>query len=361
MKRFLLLSLTLISSLSFAQVDGAKARQLLMRGMGKKPLVNIRAIISQRQDYNSSVMQQIKVEMSKDGKMHQLVLAPISRQGLETVDDLEFVRSYSPDDRLLIVQPSIKREGNDVQFRMSLVDKNYKLSVDRREKIAGRNAVIVEAVPKNRELDTRCYAIDEKTGFVLRLETCRPGRQPMLHFETKIVSYPDEMPADAFKIDSRWTMTKTYEEREILTRGDSLPDLSFQPVIPKRLPMGFAIQEMEADIESKLPSLAIRMTDGLAKATVYQWPTKGVKRLPAPAGTLVRDSGNIRLLISGDVPDEVKQRLIDSFLEKLGERSKIDSRGIMAWALELQNGLIALPMDMEGDLQVLIEIRPVSA
>lgn len=361
MKRILLLSLALCACIASAQTDANRARALLARGMGKKPLCNIRAIMLQRLDYNSNVMQQIKVDMSKEGKTHQLVLAPISRQGLEIVDDLKFTRSYSPDDRLLVIQPSQKRDNGDVQFRMGLVDKNYKLNIDRREKVAGHMAVVIEAVPRNPELETRCYAIDEKTGFVLRLETCRGKSEPMLHFEAKAVEYPSDIDDDTFKIESKWTMTRSYDEREIFDRGDDLPELNFKPVIPKRLPFGFVIQEMETDTQSSLPSLAVRMTDGLAMATVYQWPTRGRKKLPAPAGTLVRDAGNIRLLISGDIPDAVKQRLIDSFAEKMGDRTSIDPAAIMSWVSELGEDLIALPFDKDLEVNVLyIELSPAS-
>jgi hypothetical protein len=353
--------MALAAALASAQVNSEKARSLLARGMAKKPVVNIRAIICQRADYNSSVMQQVKVEMSRDGKIHQLVLAPISRQGLESVDDLHYVRSYSPDDRLLIVQPSLKQDPKDIAFQMNLVDRNYSVNIARRETIAGRPAVVVEATPKNKGLETRCYAIDEKTGFVLRLETCRPGKAPMLHFETKMVEYPSQIDGDCFKIDSKWTQTRTYDEREIVERGEKVPDLPFTPVLPQKLPLGFAIQEMEADNASSLPSLAVRLTDGLAKATVYQWPTKGVKRLPAPGGTLVRDAGAIRLLISGDVPDSVKKQLIEAFVNKLSKATDLSAESFMSWVSELQESLLALPLDRDLNINVMyIEVEPTS-
>src|SRR5579862_5187118 len=63
------------------------ARQYIFLSMSRLPMTNVRVVISQRLFYTSNVFQQIKVEMNRDGKLHQVVLAPLSLQGMEAVDD----------------------------------------------------------------------------------------------------------------------------------------------------------------------------------------------------------------------------------------------------------------------------------
>src|SRR4051812_1759617 len=73
----------------------ARARQLLQRAISRQPIFNVRAIIIQRLDYSNPLMQSIKVEMSTDRKVHQIVLAPLRIAGQELVDDGVSTKTYS--------------------------------------------------------------------------------------------------------------------------------------------------------------------------------------------------------------------------------------------------------------------------
>jgi negative regulator of sigma E activity len=333
--------------------DGKLAKSLVRKTMSRQPSVNTRAIIMQRTDSRSGVMQQIKVEISKSGNLHQIVIAPTSSQGIELVDDGKTTRIFTPDDRKIIVQPSGCQDAQDIDFRMRLVDRNYNLKVLRRERVAGRDAIVVEASPRNSELETRCYSIDRETGFLLRLETCQQGRSPVLLFETKMVEFPSEFSDATFRLMPAGVVTQHYRPTSVAPESWNklTSELGFRPVVPTSLPLGFSIQQLQCENDSAVPAVAIRVTDGLARATVYQWQRRGKSRGKIPEGTIARSAGTLTIMIAGDLPREVKERIIDSFVSSSrGERALGIPISAASWALELgcQINVFSLDKDCEG-------------
>jgi hypothetical protein len=334
-----------------AKVDeAAQAKRLLQSSMARQPICNIRVIFQQRLYYNSSVFQQVKMEMAKDGKVHHIVLSPLSLQGMEDVDDGVHLRTYLPDEKCVIEQPSAQRETDDISFRMGLVKQNYSLRIDRKEKIAGREAIVVRAVPTNSNLETRCYSIDAKTGFLLRLETCREGMPAMLHLETKMVEFPTEFSSNTFKLDASFVKTEHFRRKGVPPSAayKLASDLGFQPIVPAKLPYGFEAQELQASNDSRAPALIVRMTDGLAKVTVYEWRRVGATRPAAPVGMRAAYPRNLTVLISGDVPDEVKDRILQAF-EATEQAERVFSLPMiaMSWTQELGCNIDVFPLDSE--------------
>jgi outer membrane lipoprotein-sorting protein len=321
------------------QAESNKGRRLLELSMSRQPRFNVRAVLVQRLDLAGG-LRTVKVEMSRDGKIHQIVVAPLSSQGIEFVDDGSHTKTYFPDDKCVIVQPSPSQESNDVATRMKLVDRNYSVRLTRREQIAGCNAAVVEATPRNRVLETRCYAIDEEKGFLLRLDTCREGGQTTTQFETKMIEFPERFTEATFRLDNPMgVIYKTYSDRCVSPESaDELRDeLRFRPVVPQNLPYGFVVQELQASTDPK-PALAVRITDGLAKATVMEWRAEGATHSRPPAGTKVDHAGKITLLISGDLPDQVKEEILLHFVRAAkSDREATDRLGSLAWCEELDD------------------------
>lgn len=317
--------------------DLSRARRLLQLGMGSRPMVNVRAIIFQRIDANSSVMQQIQVEMSTRGKIHQIVLAPMSYLGYDLVDDGITNRTYSPDDKTLVVQPSSQQDSEELRFRMKLVDQNYRLAVLGKDTIAGRSAMVIEAAPKNSVLETRCYSVDEKNGLLLRLETCRGSGKKTVQFETKMVEFPEDFSEDTFKLDPPMGVSVKKFARKCVTpeaAAELTNELGFRPVVPSSLPYGFEIQQLQSSMNSGVPALSVRITDGLAKATVFQWRHSG-PGAPPPAGTAAASTGRLTLLISGDLPEPAKQAILQSFVKAARTEALEVVVGEVSWAQEL--------------------------
>src|SRR5688500_13007817 len=85
------------------QSDSERARQLLLKTLERTYPNNVIALITQRSPENHGNIQRIQVQISKDGKMRQTVIYPLSMQGVETIDDGKNIATFFPDEKLVIV------------------------------------------------------------------------------------------------------------------------------------------------------------------------------------------------------------------------------------------------------------------
>jgi hypothetical protein len=108
------------------------------------------------------------------------------------------------------------------------------------------------------------------------------------------------------------------------------------------------VQELQASTDPSSRALAVRVTDGLAKATVMQWRRQGPGDNHAPDGTRVAVAGGLMILISGDVPDDVKEQLLRAFVRAAKvDRSEI-GEGSWARDQEPEGGLEMLSLDRDS-------------
>ncbi|HWA84340.1 MAG TPA: hypothetical protein VG820_12930, partial [Fimbriimonadaceae bacterium] len=199
-------------------------------------------------------------------------------------------------------------------------------------------------------LETRCYAIDENTGFLLRLETCKEGSAPVLHFETKMVQFPDKFAKGTFEMNPAFVRTDHYDRKCVSPQSASelVDALGFRPVVPSKLPYGFAVQELQAATDSTPIALAVRITDGLAKATIIEWEGGRRNQASPPQGTLVANSGRLTLLISGDMPDDVKDRILRAFVQGHHQRELWKLPDVtLSWVQELRSNVEAFSINRE--------------
>jgi hypothetical protein len=81
------------------------------------------------------------------------------------------------------------------------------------------------------------------------------------------------------------------------------------------LPFGFALQDAQINDSGNYRSIAVRITDGLVKGTVYQYSTTTAKNLKAMPGTTIGDAAGIRFFIAADIPEEARERILEAFIE----------------------------------------------
>ena len=323
-KDTLALSLLALCAFSFAagngggkgQSESERARKLLLKTLERGRPQNVVAIILQRSPGWSDVMQRIQVQISKDGKMRQTVIYPLSMEGVETIDDGRQSATYLPDDKLTLIQESPRLMPNDTLTRMNLTTRNYGLSLAGTSVVAGKTATIVVATPHNRDMETRRYYIDADTGFLLQLETIGKSKEPKLAFKAQVVSYPSSIPSQTFSIDqAKSGKTLVFRRRSGIYDGNKdAQNLGFEPVFPDALPYGFSVQDAQINDNVQWRSVAVRITDGLIKGTVYQWPasSKNVKVREMP-GTTMGESGGMKLVVAADVPESVRRRILEAF------------------------------------------------
>lgn len=314
-RRFVALALigALVSSAALAE---DKAVTLLRKSMGRKFPVNVVAVILQRDPAAEGVYQRVKVTRSADGRIRHSVLQPLRVAGVESVDNGEVMRTYLPDRRSVIVQDSAQRINADVEKRLGLARQNYVLSLSSAPRIAGRSTVCVTAEPKSNELFTRRYYLDEKTGYPLKLEVDDGKAEPSTVFHTLAIEFPASLKDGVFEMSTlpgRVHEIRYSRPQAVTSKTQAQNVVGFRPVLPDRLPMGFQVQEMQLNGGDEWRSVVVRLTDGLVRATVYQYRTEG-RKVEAIEDCTSLDVNGIRFMLVSDLPDGVRQRLLQAFI-----------------------------------------------
>lgn len=294
-----------------------RACALLLKTLVRTYPQNVIALILQRSPENGGVMMRIQVQINREGKMRQTVLSPLSMEGVETIDDNSRSATYQPDRNLLVIQESRKGITDDAQSRLTHARKNYDIKLGGRSEIAGRAATLVTATPHSNEMESRRFYIDDKTGFLLQLETVDPIGRLTVGFRTQAVNYPASLPSAVFDIGSlpKNAQVMSFQRPQtILAGGKDVIALGFQPITPERLPYGFYIQDIQISKNPQSRSVAVRITDGLVKATVYQWDDSSKIDIDTP-GASVNYDGEIKLAVVADVPERVRQKILRAFMD----------------------------------------------
>jgi len=302
----------------FAQSKtSATPADVLLRSMQRQTSVNVLGIITQRDGAGTGITQTIRVERDRNGRSHFLVLAPLRHQGTESVDNGARSLVYWPDKNVIIDQDSPSKTPCDAQWRMALTQKNYRLKFGTPIKIAGRATRCIEATPIDSRMETRRFYVDAVTSYPLRLELLGANRAVVTLQDTKEISYPADVAADRFVLKPVGAPRTMKFERPKNTNATQVERvLGFAPVIPKVMPMGFAMQEMQVTQSDRWRSVAIRVTDGLVRGTVYQWRSKGEDReVDGMDENSVMKVGDVRMMIVSDLDAPRRQAMLEAFVE----------------------------------------------
>lgn len=321
------------------QTEANQARDLLLKTLDRNYKSNVIAIISQRSPEDNGSYQQIQVQISRDGKVRQTVISPLTMQGIEKIDDGKQSATILPDDKVILVQESPRTLPDDSETRINLTVRNYGLTLGGTTTVAGQRASIVIAKPRYAGLQSKRYHIDERTGFVLKLETLDSKGTPTVAFQAQKVTYPAVIGASAFSLD----LDKRDGFQIITQRRTGFLDSSarghasvgFAPTFPQELPCGFEIQDAQVNDSGNHRSVAIRITDGPVKGTVYQYSLATAKRMKAMPGTTIGDGSGIRFVVAADVPETIRKKILNTFIEAARKAESDNPITGLFWGLEL--------------------------
>jgi hypothetical protein len=302
----------------FAQSKAAPTpAEVLLKSMQRQTSVNVLGIITQRDGAGTGITQTIRVERDRNGRSHFLVLAPLRHQGTESVDNGARSLVYWPDKNVIIDQDSPSKTPCDAQWRMTLAQKNYRLKFGTPLKIAGRTTRCIEATPIDPRMEVRRFYVDATTSYPLRLELIGSNRTVVTIQDTKEISYPVDVTADRFVLKPVGApRTLKFERPKSTSAAQVERALGFEPIIPKVMPMGFAMQDMQVTQSDRWRSVAIRVTDGLVRGTVYQWRSRGEDReVEGMDENSVMKVGDVRMMIVSDLDASRRQAMLEAFVE----------------------------------------------
>lgn len=313
-KRLLSLFLLAIAGNAFA-VQADSAREIIRRIVEMRRTPPCTLVQTQVYDMSDGVAQFV-VEFDGNGRSRRTAIKPLRIQGTISIDNGKYWATILPDEKRVMLQESAMANRIPANFRMDLIDRNYKLSVSRSKEIAGRKSVTVVALPKFPEMPRREYSLDAETDVVLRVVLFEQGAKERVLLDTIAVRYGSKPPDEFFEIpfSGGYKVDKCPTLRKIQSRSSAGKAVGFAPRTPKSLPFGFAVAEAHLCGEKDAPFIAVRISDGFAQGTVYQWDgKKRAEGFPFTHEFDVQDLAGVRYLIFGELPKDVKAKLIEFF------------------------------------------------
>lgn len=313
-------TLTLVSAAALVGVasvslgDDDRAQKYMARYLQGKYGTNVVAIIQQKSEDKGTGT--VKIQRSKDGKIRQTVLSPLHIQ-CEVLEDGKTLRTYLPDRRQMLIQPS-NSIAQEASFRIPLVQKNYMLKSETGQKVANRKCVTVTATSRFNQVPTVRYQFDESTGFPLAMETILPGGEIVNSFEVVDIKFPKDFDESVFKMEPVGGVEViTYAEQKGLAKlSDATSKLGFSPVVPSKIPFGFQIQRISVSSENSVRSLCLKMTDGIQRATVYEWTYVPGEKIMAGEAMSYQICKGLRITIMTDLGSDLREAFLRPFLAR---------------------------------------------
>jgi hypothetical protein len=259
---------------------------------------------------------QLKLMTDSRGRTRRTVLKPLSMQGIVSIDDGRDWITFNPDDRRVMIQPSPFAHRASPAQRMALVERNYRLRFEPTETIAGRRAIVLIAIPRADELPTRRYAFDSQTYLLLRFESIEAGSEPRVLLDTQTFDLVATQPAELFEAPKEpgIEVKRSWGPRRVDNADQAKAAIGFEPRLPRSIPYGFAVDDLQLLGHAQEAFLAVRITDGLAFLSVYQWDgARKYKEPPVRSRNAVRDADGIMIYVIGDVPEAVRERIARAF------------------------------------------------
>lgn len=296
----------------------AKAIEILRKLLSSGERVPLNAIVTQRSACGPQFEATFRMVQDNQGRRKMVGLRPLSVQGMVSCDDGDRWLNYYPDEHKVVVLPSARGDRENVNDRLKLATQNYRFAIETASHIAGRNAFIVVAIPKSNEMATRRIAVDAVNNVLLRVETLAQRGERKVLFETKTITFGAS--GEKFELNLSGPparIVKPEEPIRLAKLSDAKAKVGFNPLVPKRLAFGFAVRETLMSQTSRAKYLAMRLTDGIVNATLYQWHAATSPFADAEPGFELT-IGEVRMRIMGEIPDIARLKLLESIAREYG-------------------------------------------
>lgn len=303
------------------------ATEVLKRSMERHHSVTAIALQSHRMNNDSNTRFVVQYLCDGNGKWRRSIIQPLKLEGHITQFDGKTMTMVSPRDKTVVRQrPS---PDPDTARRFNLIQNNYRISKQRDSVVAGRAAFVVFCSPKTKGLPSRRVFVDKQNYFTLRSEIISPDGSTELIFDTLSAEFPARLPHSALELDLP-AGYKTIDGGGF-TREESVESASkqvqFEPIVPKRLPFGFVLEDVDVLRRGERGMLAFRLTDGFVTITSYQWDSRVSPRMVGTSDQYpVREERGVKMMFVSEIPTGVLNRIIESFIKMV----------LLAWDLGTQ-------------------------
>ena len=269
---------------------------------------------------SGTIVYKLSVEPSAK-TVHVNIISPSSMAGTRSVDNSRTLRTYFPNQKEILEQPSPQKFRTSTKTRMELIQRNYRLSLVAGREIAERKTYLIELKPKEPSVGTRRVLIDQDKGTILASYLRDPATRTEFTLSTTlVVNYNVKFAPGEFDLPKDIIPTKEVMPIELSQFKDAAKKLGFAPRIPPTLPYGFQIVSRQVVGSQEKPFLAIRVSDGMNNVNVYQWNIKKFDgKSPMSNVRTKQDPYRITYYVDGDAPIGILNAIRDAFIARASQ------------------------------------------
>lgn len=258
----------------------------------------------------------VKVQVVPNVGIRSRVLSPMSMNSILSFDDGKEWRTYNSDDNSLRIERSPALHAVPHRELAALLERNYRVSFLDSAWVASRRTFVVRLSPLAEELPSRTLFIDKEKHAILRykLDTAEGSRTVI---DTQWVSFdPGFSAADLdLAVPPNVRVKRAWGPKEVRNLREAEELAGFRPTSPKSLPFGFATGKVHLVGRREQPFVAVRISDGIAHVTVYQWSAGASGFNPFPNRKPLVNLSQIHILAVGDVGSKVLELIEKAFAE----------------------------------------------
>ncbi|GEM_PF-6084347 len=323
------MSLNLLGLATLALVfpqKGTDSLDALRRSFDQHAGVNVDAYVEK--PYRGSDMMRVRFLVDAAGRRRTEVIGPLAMQGRVFIDDGTSYITYFPDRHLVQIHTAPPSENN-LDRRMELIRRNYRLEMENKVTFAGRPALVIVAAPRDAALKTHRFTLDAATFVPLKTETVDALGNVTVKFRVSRISFPARFDRDTFGAPEgegiRRETQRPPERVAFPGSREAEQRLGFVPAMPRRIKR-FNRQGDDLLDWRGIKTMATKWGDGLVRLTVFQFRT-GASPAPPPRpdeGPKVgEDVDGVRIEVYGDdVPVSVREGVLAAYVRILQGRAK---------------------------------------
>jgi len=288
---------------------------MLRRSMTHGRRIMLSADVVHRPAHEPNREIELRVDQDGQGRVKYTTISPKEAAGLVSIDDGQVWTTYFPKDRRIVTQRSPRIEEGNPVYQLALAAQNYALASEPAPPIADCEVVCVTATPNAKELDKRRYYLEAQTSFMLRLETISPEGARTVLVDTKSIAFLKDPPSMDLGVDESGLSTEHRPSpQDISPPSAARPFVGFEPIAPDSIPLGFIIKQTQVVGGGSDRFIAVRLTDGLVNATVYEWlADKQWARQPHFMRSGYRQVADVRMSLIGNVPRKAHDIILAGF------------------------------------------------
>ena len=271
--------------------------------------------------WDSLTTLKVRRDQSMTGANAVLVLSPIEKQGELSVDNGRSWVQFFPDRGVLVVQdsPLKRRTQADINARFELLKRNYRITLDKAESIAGRNTQRLAIIPAQKPfLYSRRFWIDTQKYVVLRVEWLDAFGKSKIVSDTINISYPNSFPPETFEVRIGTSPREIQVQAPVRQPGLNYLSrkVGFRVTHPSRMPFGFFLTGADSLTANNRALAALRYTDGATNVTIYQAKVNQQN----PPWTPSRTRGDfemdgVLIAVEGDLPVQGRDQILQALRE----------------------------------------------